>query len=1564
MSLSFSIVDNKIKIILLPETPTINSITYTTTTTNTIIISWNNLSNLLTYNLICSDNTLSVNRITSNSPSVTIDGSIITYTITTSVITGYNYKFSIVSVASDGTMSLSSPSKSITILLPLSQPTIDKRGSSYIVSWIDITGAISYNLICSDATLNVNGINTNSYTFIDGTLGSSYTFTVVAVASDGTQVISPVSNSILITVISITPIAVLSESSIDVSWIIVPDATSYSLSYTGTSITGINGSAGTASTGSTGKYSSSGKRITYTIESTTLTSGNSYVFTITVIKGSTNSISVSDSITYLSKPSMPTVNITPGSSNTTIGISWTAVNGATSYDLNYTIIPLGVGVTISNSSNPTSSPTTITAILGNSYIFSVTAKKNSSGSTSYSLPSPYSSSVTALNIPSTPVASLSSIFIFVKWLIVTGANSYNLYYTGTTNPITPNPIIITSFPGGTSTPSSSSASNDGIYVYYNFSGTIGNSYTFYVVAIASDNSLSYNSSSSNSITIMNIPSTPVASLSGSSIIIYWPKVTGANSYNLYYNGTTNPNIPNPINITSFPSIDVKLNPNLNPKNPNPNSANDDGTNIYYKFSSGTIIGNSYTFNVVAVASDGTQTSNSSTSNSIKILEVPVLTVSNSNTSITINWIEISNSTSYNLYYTKTDLSTTPATVTGGSINGIFKTSNNGTISSPNSGGLAVGTLTTTGTNPVSYSYAVTGSYGYPYSFTVSAVLNGVPTSLSSEAKITPLVKPSISISALGTAVTISWDPITGATSYTLTPTPGTTITNVTSPSTFYGIVNNTYTFTITAIANDNSSITSDQSTSIAVLDKPTISSVSASGTTVTIRWDPITNATSYDLYVSTGSIINNVNSPYYYIGTVGTIYTFQVTAKANLSTSIISNSSASIAVLDTPTNFSASASGTTITIIWNAVTNATTYTLNYNILSPTSSTGSISGIQSSSSTPATSGTASSGSAISAGQISFASSTYTYTITGTAGTTYNFTVTANATPSTSAPTASSANVVVTAGVTTITPLTVGSGLILWLDGKDPAATGTSPTASTTYSSGWIDKSGSGNHTTIYSVNTSSGSISTSGVTIDYNQSYGFTIPPLTSNLIKYFYGTISPEYTGKTLTIFVVCKPNNAGGGGGNIGTAISLGYNSVSYDGIDAYNETITTGGTLDYILNHPSSTVPYTLIFYRQNNNKPSNVPGGPKTTGVSVLNECWFDGDKGGYCTAQYGNSTTIVNDLSSDSRRNFKFSKFMIGTSYNLSCYFDGQISEVLVYTSYLSQSDRQKIEGYLSCKWGLQQNLPSSHPFKLKFYLTFDNAVSSTGGTYNSGTIYIPNNVPGSNNTSDTTGSLFKTLLNISLSSSVCKYGTNSLKSNYGAIRNNNTTNPYVFPENTGLTFTIWANISTHQGYPGALFSFADSTGFNTVSLKLNPSATSDAPPNGPWFLTYQVDDGNGSNNSGNNFVDTTRTNNPIYPDVWNHYAWTISPAAYGAVTTYTFYINNQQVATLNNSSTIYPKNYERKLIDIAAQAGFTGLNGYFDTFRCYETALSSTQINNIYTKYDPNNIMYDPNDFLT
>jgi hypothetical protein len=46
-----------------------------------------------------------------------------------------------------------------------------------------------------------------------------------------------------------------------------------------------------------------------------------------------------------------------------------------------------------------------------------------------------------------------------------------------------------------------------------------------------------------------------------------------------------------------------------------------------------------------------------------------------------------------------------------------------------------------------------------------------------------------------------------------------------------------------------------------------------------------------------------------------------------------------------------------------------------------------------------------------------------------------------------------------------------------------------------------------------------------------------------------------------------------------------------------------------------------------------------------------------------------------------------------------YFAGTINELVVYSTVLTDADRQQIEGYLAWKWGLQARPPATHPFKL-------------------------------------------------------------------------------------------------------------------------------------------------------------------------------------------------------------------------------------------------------------------------
>ena len=55
--------------------------------------------------------------------------------------------------------------------------------------------------------------------------------------------------------------------------------------------------------------------------------------------------------------------------------------------------------------------------------------------------------------------------------------------------------------------------------------------------------------------------------------------------------------------------------------------------------------------------------------------------------------------------------------------------------------------------------------------------------------------------------------------------------------------------------------------------------------------------------------------------------------------------------------------------------------------------------------------------------------------------------------------------------------------------------------------------------------------------------------------------------------------------------------------------------------------------------------------------------------------------------------------IGFTGLFSAYMTGTIKEILVYNTSHSTADRQRVEGYLATKWGLQSSLPVNHPYYL-------------------------------------------------------------------------------------------------------------------------------------------------------------------------------------------------------------------------------------------------------------------------
>ncbi len=53
---------------------------------------------------------------------------------------------------------------------------------------------------------------------------------------------------------------------------------------------------------------------------------------------------------------------------------------------------------------------------------------------------------------------------------------------------------------------------------------------------------------------------------------------------------------------------------------------------------------------------------------------------------------------------------------------------------------------------------------------------------------------------------------------------------------------------------------------------------------------------------------------------------------------------------------------------------------------------------------------------------------------------------------------------------------------------------------------------------------------------------------------------------------------------------------------------------------------------------------------------------------------------------------------GGGFATNFFTTGHIAEIIAYTSYLSDSQIRDLEGYLASKWGIQNSLPSTHPYK--------------------------------------------------------------------------------------------------------------------------------------------------------------------------------------------------------------------------------------------------------------------------
>ena len=615
-----------------------------------------------------------------------------------------------------------------------------------------------------------------------------------------------------------------------------------------------------------------------------------------------------------------------------------------------------------------------------------------------------------------------------------------------------------------------------------------------------------------------------------------------------------------------------------------------------------------------------------------------------------------------------------------------------------------------------------------YSFTMTTINANSTSATSNAVSITTLPLPPTNLNATvlcDTQISVAFTPSTGSasiTNYSLTSSPGAIIVNSTSsPITVTGLTANTsYTFVITATNSSGTSANSPPSTAV------TTNSVPNPPTNLTlVSTTPASAIVSFTAPLGTILYyIVTINSLQYY--SLGSPITIPgLTASSNYSATIQAVNSNGVSAASSTISFTTSTVTTGSVLPAPTIGTATSITTTSTVISYTAPTGSTTGTTytayvgsiayGASVYPATSiyiggltpntayaftivatnqyGTGASSAVLNVATVPLpptsltlvtntsnsvylgfigisgtatlsnyratdASGLYTGTNTTspvivnglTSGTNYSFSVTA-------------INTITTTVVSTFNPTTI-TGILLWLDAKDPYNNGSQPSNGTLVNT-WYDKSGGGRNGT-----------ASSGVTYSttgFNNLPGFSITNLFSQA-NFFTGSMSN--TNSTMTIFVVALISSSSTGSGRV-----LGFSNGN--GVNDYNN----AGFMGFLRQGGTGVGPYRNGAYVNNN---------PPSYSTPYLWECWYDGAIE-YATVQVGNGTTIG---STGSSGNFAITYYCIGNNTNTgdgNGPITGYISEVVVYNTCLSTTDRQKMEGYLSWKWGIQGNLPSTHPY---------------------------------------------------------------------------------------------------------------------------------------------------------------------------------------------------------------------------------------------------------------------------
>ena len=236
----------------------------------------------------------------------------------------------------------------------------------------------------------------------------------------------------------------------------------------------------------------------------------------------------------------------------------------------------------------------------------------------------------------------------------------------------------------------------------------------------------------------------------------------------------------------------------------------------------------------------------------------------------------------------------------------------------------------------------------------------------------------------------------------------------------------------------------------------------------------------------------------------------------------------------------------------------------------------------------------------------------------------------------------------------------TGCVLWLDGTDPNGTGVLPANNASVST-WSDKSGNANNAT-----GGSGQFQINRL----NMLPGIYFPTTSYGLAK---PATLPGGTTTGATFFAVFA-----GSGNDAGIFAQVGGGGVACD----------RTGRIYYI--NTSQNAIYSTLYCGVAQTSTTYTANTP-----FLLSDVYINSSSGVYTHNSYSSGTLFGS--AGVSGVNTGTSTARIGENL-IGSFFTGYMYEMIMYTGSLTDAQRQQVEGYLAWKWGLNAQLPSSHPFR--------------------------------------------------------------------------------------------------------------------------------------------------------------------------------------------------------------------------------------------------------------------------